>query len=206
MDETQSHWNRVYTGRDLSTVSWAETKPESSLELITGVDLALDSPIIDVGGGTSRLAAELVARGYTDVTVADICGEALRRARERDADSVASVRWVTADVRTHDFGRKYALWHDRAVFHFMVTDADRDAYVQTLHRTLRTGGYLVIATFGPEGPTRCSGLPTTRYDADGLLAVLGSSFALDRSFVVDHTTPSGAGQQFHYARFIHDLP
>jgi len=164
--------------------------------MIDTLRLAPDAPIIDVGAGASHLARELLARGHTDITVADISARALDRARDGFADA-DRVEWVVADVRDHDFGRRFALWHDRAVFHFMVTQEDREAYLATLRRSLAPRGRVVIATFGPEGPTECSGLPVSRYGGDDLAETLG--YQLASSHLEDHHTPRGATQQFLYA-------
>jgi ubiquinone/menaquinone biosynthesis C-methylase UbiE len=169
--------------------------------MIEALGLPPGAPIIDVGGGASRLAEELLSRGHSDITVADISAEALERAREGFADA-DRVSWVVADVRDHDFGRRFALWHDRAVFHFMVSTADRDAYLATLRRSLEPGGHAIIATFGREGPEHCSGLPVSRYSADELAATLGDGAALESWHIEDHRTPSGASQQFLFTHFV----
>ena len=159
---SHQHWKRIYTEKAPDAVSWFEAVPRASLAMIDELALPLDAPIADVGGGASHLAAELVERGYTDITVADISGEALERARDGFA-AADRVTWVIADVRAHDFGRRFRLWHDRAVFQFMVAAEDRRPYVATLERSLDPGGHAILATFGPDGPTRCSGLPVARY-------------------------------------------
>ena len=139
--------------------------------------------------------------GHTDITVADISGRALERAQEGfpDADRV---EWVVADVRDHEFGRRFAVWHDRAVFHFMVSQEDRDAYLATMEKTLQADGHAVIATFGPDGPTRCSGLPVDRYGPDELAATLGDRFQLVSSAPGGTTARRAArAQQFLYVDF-----
>jgi SAM-dependent methyltransferase len=194
----RDHWERIYTDKRPAEVSWYEAVPRSSVAAIERVGLPLDAPIIDVGGGASRLASELLRRGHTDVTVADISAKALERAREAfpDADRV---EWVQADVREHDFGRRFAVWHDRAAFHFMVSQEDRDAYLATLEKSLQLDGHAVIATFGPDGPTRCSGLPVNRYGPEELAAALGDRFQLVSYHLEGHRTPGGVNQQFLYA-------
>jgi SAM-dependent methyltransferase len=198
MRREREHWEQIYADREPDQVSWFEPVPSSSLAMIEGLGLPLDAPILDVGGGASRLAEELVRRGYADVTVADISGQALERAREgfQDADRV---EWVLADVRDHDFGRRFALWHDRALFQFMVSPEDCAAYLATLERSLRLSGHVVMATFGPEGPTRCSGLSVARYGADALAATIAERASLASFHLEQHRTPSGASQQFLYA-------
>jgi SAM-dependent methyltransferase len=194
----KAHWDGVHAQRDPREVSWFEPAPEISLALIEQAGVARDAAIVDVGAGASGLASALLADGYTDLTVADISDAALQQAKAALGTHAEAVRWVRADVRSHDFGRCYELWHDRAVFHFMVSTADRDAYLETLRRTLAPGGHAIFATFGPAGPTCCSGLPTRRYDALELTRRLGPDFHPEASRLHEHTTPSGQRQQFLY--------
>ena len=199
-DTSRDHWERIYTDKGPAEVSWYEPVPRASITAIERIGLALDAPIVDVGGGASRLASELLRRGHTDITVADISPMALERARDGfpDADGV---KWLVADVRDHDFGRRFAVWHDRAVFHFMVSQEERDAYVATMEKSVQADGHAVIAAFGPDGPNRCSGLPVHRYGPDELAATLGDRFRLVSAHLEDHRTPRGESQQFLYADF-----
>jgi SAM-dependent methyltransferase len=199
--DARDHWERIYADKRPVEVSWYEPVPRASLAAIERFGLPLDAPIIDAGGGASRLAEELLRRGHTDITVADISASALERARDSFADA-ERVEWVVADVRDHDFGRRFAVWHDRAVFHFMVTPQEREAYLATMANSLQIDGRVVMATFGPDGPTRCSGLPVERYDPDGLASSLGDHFRLVSSHIEDHRTPNGASQQFLYADLV----
>ena len=201
-DDAAAHWVRVYTREDVERVSWYQRQPRRSLALIEFARLAHDAAIIDVGGGASSLAARLVDDGYTDVTVVDISSAALDHARAGAASAAAQISWVEADIRTHQFGRRYDLWHDRATFHFMATPHDREAYLDVLRHTLRVGGHLILVTFGPDGPEQCSGLPVVRYDAPGLSAVLGPGFTRSWSGFEAHRTPAGTIQQFLYAHFV----
>ena len=170
------------------------------MELIQEAALPLDAAIIDVGGGASRLAGELLRAGHSDLTVADVAPEGLDRAKADLGEAAGEeVSWVEADVRAHDFDRRFDLWHDRALFHFMVSATDRDAYLAALDRALRPGGHLILATFGPKGPTRCSGLPVGRYDTGAISETLGTGFELVSSRLMEHRTPSGRSQQFLYA-------
>ena len=198
-DRSASHWKRTYAERRIGELSWTESVPAMSLELIAQAGLASDAAIIDVGGGASRLAAELLGLGHSDVTVADISAKALDLAKADLGEDADRVTWVEADVRFHDFGRRFDLWHDRAVFHFMVDAADRDRYLAVLSRSLRPGGHLILATFGPDGPTECSGLPVARYRAEEISSVLGEDYELLSSQLIEHRTPSGRTQQFTYA-------
>jgi SAM-dependent methyltransferase len=194
----QAHWERIYEEKAPDEVSWYESVPRASLELIEEARVARDAAILDVGGGASGLAGRLLDAGYTDITVADISGRALDRARAALGEDADRVAWVEADVREHDFGRRFDLWHDRAAFHFMVEGADRAAYLETLRGTLGPSGHLIVATFGPEGPTRCSGLPVSRYGAPAIAELL-PDFELVSSRLEMHHTPSGTAQQFLYA-------
>ncbi len=198
MGPERAHWNRVYSEKAPDAMSWFEPAPRTSLAMIDALDLPRDAPIIDVGGGASRLAAELLGRGYSDITVADISSAALERAREGFPDA-GRIEWVAADVRSHDFGRRFALWHDRAAFHFMVTADDRRGYLATLERSLEPSAHVILATFGPEGPTRCSGLPVARYGPDLLAETIGEHAQLVSAHLEEHLTPSSASQQFLFA-------
>jgi SAM-dependent methyltransferase len=205
-DGAASHWESVYTRKEPEQVSWFEPDPTRSLALIESAGLRRDAAILDIGGGASRLAARLAAGGYTDITVADISSAALEHARAQAAGAAEHITWVEADIRTHEFTRGCDLWHDRAVFHFMVSSHDRDGYLALLRRTLRRGGHLILATFGPQGPQQCSGLPTARYDAAGLAALLGPDFTRVSSGLATHRTPASVDQQFLYTHFVHGDP
>ena len=187
--------------RAVDEVSWFEAEPRSSLTMIEALALPPGAPIVDVGGGASGLARELLSRGHTDITVADISAEALERAGDgfSEADRIT---WVVADVRDHDFGRRFALWHDRAVFHFMVASEDREAYLRTMRKSIEPGGHALIATFGPNGPDRCSGLPVARYSAEELSATIGDWAELESAHTEGHRTPSGADQEFLFTHFV----
>lgn len=195
------HWDQVYEQRPPDEASWFEQVPERSLEMIASTGLPKDAGIVDVGGGASNLAGELLSAGYVDITVADLSAAAIDEAQKELDPQAGEITWVVADVLEHDFGRHFDLWHDRAFFHFMVEPSDREAYLRALRRALRRDGHLVIASFGPDGPTQCSGLPVRRYSADDLSAELGAGFERLGDDLVAHHTPSGNQQQFLYAHF-----
>ena len=199
----QPHWDRVYAAKKPDQVSWFRPHLETSLALIeraTRGDLA--SSIIDVGGGASTLMDDLLLRGYRNLTVLDISQAALDTARERLGPNANRVRWLRADITQADLEEQaFDVWHDRAVFHFLVNEWDRRAYMQALERAMKPGGNVVIATFGPQGPTKCSGLETVRYGAESLQVEMGERLELLESFLEAHTTPSGLPQQFLYALF-----
>jgi SAM-dependent methyltransferase len=197
----QHHWDKVYTTKAESEVSWFQDTPAPSLELIELVGAMQDSAIIDIGGGASRLVDHLVSRGYEDVTVLDLSAAALASARSRLGDKADRVRWMAADVTTWQPSRSYDVWHDRAAFHFLTEPNDQAAYVARLRRALGVGGHAIIGTFAPDGPELCSGLMVSRYDANALAATLGEGFELIDTRRHDHTTPWGAVQKFQFSAF-----
>lgn len=197
--DRDAHWNQVYEARDAERVSWYAPHLSRSLELIDEARLGPRAAIIDVGGGASTLPADLLDRGYGDVTVLDIARSALDTARERLGDRADAVSWIVGDVTTVELpARRYDLWHDRAVFHFLTDEADRAAYLAQVSRSLRPGGRIIVATFGPEGPEQCSGLPVVRYDDAGLQRQFGSAFERVRCLEERHETPWGSEQSFVY--------
>jgi trans-aconitate methyltransferase len=197
----RDHWEAVYTGKAEDQVSWFQQTPAVSLELIALTGATRNSPIIDIGGGASRLADCLVSQGYEDVTVLDLSSAALARARSRLENNANRVKWIEADVTAWEPSRDYDVWHDRAAFHFLVLPEDQAAYVARLRRALRPGGHAIIGTFATDGPERCSGLAVRRYDATGLAATLGIGFALVDTRRHEHATPWGATQKFQFSTF-----
>lgn len=197
----RTHWNTVYSTKGEQDVSWFETVPAISLEMIEAAGLTADTCVLDVGGGDSRLVDALLARGLDCLAVLDVSHAALERARARLAAHAAIPIWLEADVTADWSVKPMDIWHDRAVFHFLVDAGERQRYLAHLHATLKTGGTAIVATFAPDGPERCSGLPVARYSAEGLAAELGPAFALVESRPHHHVTPWGAIQSFTYARF-----
>ncbi len=197
----QAHWQDVYASRSHTDVSWYQAEPTRSLEFIEASGVAKDGAIIDVGGGASTLVDHLLDRGYSRLTVLDIAAGALRQAQDRLGERANAVEWCAADVLSFRAERRFALWHDRAVLHFLVDADDRDRYVRALGRALAPGGHVVLAGFGPEGPRRCSGLPVRRYSVDKFRELLGEDFKLESEAVEEHETPGGASQQFLYTRW-----
>ncbi len=197
----RDHWENVYTGKGENQVSWFQETPALSLELIELAGAVQNSGIIDIGGGASRLADGLVAKGYEDVTVLDLSAAALAAARSRMGDKAGRVTWIAADVTTWEPSRSYDIWHDRAAFHFLTLPQDQAAYVARLRRALRPGGHAIIGTFALDGPERCSGLLVSRYDAGSLAATLGPGFELTDTRRHEHVTPWGATQKFQFSTF-----
>jgi ubiquinone/menaquinone biosynthesis C-methylase UbiE len=192
------HWQAAYEARAATEVPWYEPVPRRSLELIRAAGLATGAAIVDVGGGASTLVDHLLAECFTDVTVVDVAPAALESSRLRLGDRATQVSWIAADVTQWEPPRRYELWHDRAVFHFLVDAERRGRYLAALERAVAPGGHVVIASFGPDGPERCSGLDVQRYSADELDDVLGPAYRLVTADLDEHVTPGGRVQQFVY--------
>jgi SAM-dependent methyltransferase len=189
------HWDATYAERGAEDVSWFQSEPHTSLALFDAVGVHRDAAVVDVGGGASALVDRLVARGYVDLTVLDISPVALDLARDRVGDA-AKVEWVASDVLTWGPDRHYDLWHDRAVFHFLTDPRDRAAYLATLTAAVPTGA-VILATFAPDGPDSCSGLPVARYGPDELADLLAGFDVVEARRDV-HVTPWGAEQPFTF--------
>jgi len=195
----REHWDKVYGGKDAEDVSWYRPHLDQSLDLIKLTGVGPEAAIIDVGGGASTLVDDLLARGYHNITVADISDEALAVARRRLGPRARNVTWRVGDITRSKLPRnEYDVWHDRAVFHFLTREEDRRAYIELVCRSVRTGGFVIVATFGPEGPEKCSGLPVARYSAEELRGAFGDAFQLVEKRDEFHRTPSGSEQEFVY--------
>ena len=200
--DREAHWQRVYAAKGERDVSWFQASPAISLQLIEAAGLRPDTCVLDVGGGASRLVDTLLAKGVRCVSVLDIAEEALRRSQARLGPDAGKVTWIVADVTGQWAAKPVDIWHDRAVFHFLTDATDRANYLAQLQQHLKPGGAAIIATFGPDGPEQCSGLPVARYSPEALAAELGPDFALVESVPELHQTPSGKTQPFQYSRFV----
>jgi 2-polyprenyl-3-methyl-5-hydroxy-6-metoxy-1,4-benzoquinol methylase len=201
--DTKAHWEQVYRRIPAEQVSWYRPHLETSVELIecvTGrVAGGRGARIIDVGGGESTLVDDLLARGYENVTVLDISETAIETSKQRLGAAAERVRWIAADATSAELDRgAYDVWHDRAVFHFLTAPEKRIAYVRNVARAVRPGGHVIVGTFGPEGPAKCSGLDVVRYDAEQLHGQFGAQFRAVESRQEIHRTPAGAAQQYLY--------
>ena len=195
------HWEQVYSSKDPTEVSWYQEHAASSLTQIQRSGLPRQGAIIDVGGGASTLVDDLLERGFVDLSVLDVAGTALAAARARQGPRATQVRWIEGDVLTAELP-PVDLWHDRAVLHFLTDPQDRSHYVHQLESSLRPAGHVILATFAPDGPQRCSGLPVMRYSADDLADLLGPRFELVETEREEHRTPLGTVQAFTYTRFV----
>lgn len=191
--DRQVHWDERYRAAGPERVSWYEAEPRLSLDLVELVGADQDTSVIDVGGGGSMLTPALQSRGFTDLTVLDVSGEAIRAVRTRLADPEA-VAWIHTEVSTWTPARRWDVWHDRAVFHFLTDPDQRRTYRRLLHDAVEPGGAVLIITFAEDGPTTCSGLRVERYRADRLLEEVGTGFVELAHGRAIHTTPAGAAQ------------
>jgi len=198
--DAQEHWEKIYGTKAPDRVSWFRPHLETSFGLIERAARGdRSASIIDVGGGASTLVDDLIERGYVNVTVLDISQAALDLAQNRLHKAAECVRWLRADVTQSDFPpRSFDVWHDRAVFHFLTRPEDRVAYVRNVAAAVKPGGHVIVSTFGPQGPTKCSGLDVVRYDAESLHGEFGARFRLVESLKELHDTPFGTTQQFLY--------
>jgi ubiquinone/menaquinone biosynthesis C-methylase UbiE len=197
--ETKTHWEEVYETKDSTQVSWFQEHAELSLQFIERTGMDKSGQIIDVGGGASRLVDDLLDRDYQNITVLDISAAALRVAQERLGSRANAVTWLEANITQvqlpHNF---YDVWHDRAVFHFLTRAPDRQRYVEAVMHSVKGGGHVIVATFGVDGPSRCSGLEVVRYSPDSLHDEFGDNFDLVSSTSESHATPFGTEQKFIY--------
>jgi trans-aconitate methyltransferase len=180
-------------------VSWYQEVPDKSLALINATGASTEDAIIDIGGGASTLVDHLLEAGFADVTVLDLAATAFDQARKRLGKQAGMVNWVVSDVTQFKPERQYRLWHDRAVLHFLTAASDRARYVEVLKDALVPGGHAIIATFGPDGPLKCSGLEIRRYSVSRLEDLLGPEFELQFHELENHQTPMGSTQQFLYS-------
>jgi len=197
--DARSHWENVYTTKAPEAVSWYRPHLEKSLEIVQKIAPDRSVAIVDVGGGESTLADDLLARGYQNVAVLDVSPTAIDVTKRRLGRAADSVQWIVGDITSAELpSSAYDVWHDRAVFHFLTEKEQRAAYARQVARGVKPGGYVLVSTFGPEGPTKCSGLEVVRYDAESLHAEFGVRFRLLESLKELHETPLGTTQQFLY--------
>jgi len=196
---TETHWESVYGTKSPEAVSWYAPHLLQSLHYVRRAAPSKQASIIDVGGGESTLVDDLLADGYQDITVLDLSRTALEVTQLRLGPRAAEVAWLAADILEVGLpATSVDVWHDRAVFHFLTSDAQRERYVAQVMHALRPGGFAIVGTFGPQGPEKCSGLEVSRYAPDELHGRFGAPFELIESHTEIHTTPWGAPQQFVY--------
>jgi 2-polyprenyl-3-methyl-5-hydroxy-6-metoxy-1,4-benzoquinol methylase len=197
--DAKTHWEKVYTTKEPEAVSWYRAHLETSLALIERAAHSRSPSIIDIGAGESTLVDDLLARGYENITVLDVSQTALDVTKKRLGVLAEQIKWIVADITQAQLEPfAYDVWHDRAVFHFLTSIEQRAAYVRKVMKAVKPGGHVIVSTFGPEGPTKCSGLEVMRYDAESLHNEFGVRFRLVESSKELHKTPFGTTQQFLY--------
>lgn len=201
MSDRSTHWDNVYATKGETEVSWFQDSPETSLAMIRAASPDHRAAIIDIGGGASRLVDALLQGGYRDVAVLDLSTKALDTVKKRIGAAASTVDWIVADATTWRPAKTYDVWHDRAAFHFLTDSRDRAAYVERLRSAVAPGGHVIIATFAPDGPEKCSGLPVQRHDSASLAAEFGPEFELVETRSEAHHTPWNSTQAFQFSRF-----
>ena len=197
--DTQAHWESIHRTKAPNQVSWFRAHLQTSLDLIERAAADRSASIIDVGAGASTLVDDLMQEGYRNITVLDISRAAIEVTKSRLGEASRSVLWLCADVTQGNLlAYSYDVWHDRAVFHFLTKPEERLAYVRNVALAVKPGGHVIVSTFGPEGPEKCSGLDVVRYDAESLHQEFGPRFRLVESSKELHHTPFGTTQQFLY--------
>jgi 2-polyprenyl-3-methyl-5-hydroxy-6-metoxy-1,4-benzoquinol methylase len=197
--DAKTHREKVHTTKEPEAVSWYRAQLETSLALIERAAHSRSASVIDIGAGESTLVDDLLARGYENITILDVSQTALDVTKKRLGLLAEQVKWIVADItqaQLESFG--YDVWHDRAVFHFLTYIEQRAAYVRNVAKAVKPGGHVIVSTFGPEGPTKCSGLEVMRHSAESLHGEFGPRFRLVESSKELHHTPFGTTQQFLY--------
>jgi len=199
--DPKKHWEGIYQENNPDEVSWFQPKLAISLELIKSVEPRKDARIIDIGGGASTLVESLLSDGYKNLSVLDISGNALAKIKERLKEKASQIEWFETSILDFSNPRKFDLWHDRAVFHFLVNGSDRATYLKNLTGLLKAGGHLIVATFAIDGPLKCSGLDVVRYDETAMKKEIGEGFEFLKSCNEIHKTPWDTEQKFTYFLF-----
>jgi ubiquinone/menaquinone biosynthesis C-methylase UbiE len=195
----KEHWENVYATKDVEQVSWYQEHLENSLQMIVGTGVDKTAAIIDVGGGASTLVDDLLKEGFADVAVLDISTQAIEKTKERLDKQAEKVEWITADITKAVLPENYYdVWHDRAVFHFLTEREDRQKYVELVMKSVKVGGHIIVASFGENGPNKCSGLDVVRYNPDSMHSEFGNDFELVKSLTETHQTPFNTTQEFIY--------
>ncbi|MCR4315382.1 MAG: class I SAM-dependent methyltransferase [Planctomycetes bacterium] len=204
MSDRKQHWDEVYASKSVDKLGWYRPTLDVSLAWIRELELPKDAKILDVGAGASTLIDNLIADGFTGVTVLDISSAAIEIMKSRFAENSASVEFIEADVTEIDLGLDaFDLWHDRAVLHFLIEEQDARKYVGTLENAVKPGGAAIIGVFAPEAPPTCSGLPVRRYDENSIRLLLDVGFELVKQERQLHVTPGGREQMYLWSLFRH---
>jgi len=200
MDDRFSHWQKVYEKAE-TEFSWYQSYPYTSLKLIVESKTRLDDPIIDIGGGDSHLADELLRLGYTNISVLDISQRAIDRAKARLGELADRIKWIVADVINFRSSEPFAVWHDRATFHFLIEDSNVGDYRNNVSQSVKSNGRFILGAFAETGPSKCSGLPVRQYSEHRMIRTFEGTFKKDRCFAETHRTPFQTDQTFQFCVF-----
>ena len=201
METLKQHWENIYEKKPLTDVSWYEAVPETSLSLIEEIHLSKNAAIIDIGGGDSFLAEDLLKKGYTNLSVLDISGTSLERAKTRLGKDADKIHWVESNMLDFEADQQYDLWHDRATFHFLTNPKDQEKYTQIAYKAIKDNGFLLLAAFSDNGPDKCSGLHVQRYSEDSMISLFEPHFKKIKCRQQEHPTPFNTIQQFLFCSF-----
>lgn len=205
MLDRKAHWENIYQTKSLQDVSWYQPVPETSLQFFAENNIPKNAAIIDVGGGDSFLADNLLDLGYTDITVLDISENALNRAKTRLGERASMVKWIVTDIAAFVPDRQYDVWHDRAAFHFLRDSDEINYYVNMLKKYVSEGGFVFMGTFSEQGPTKCSGIEIHQYSEQDLSTLIADKFKKLKCIYTDHLTPFNTIQSFIFCGFKHLL-
>jgi trans-aconitate methyltransferase len=200
-NDRKSHWEKIHQSKALQELSWYQSIPEPSLRMFRELGVQPTAKVIDIGGGDSLLVDHLLEQGFSDLSVLDISEAALEKTKSRLGRQAAKVKWIVADVTAFEPEEHFDVWHDRAVFHFLLKEEEISRYVQSAHKSLSPYGLLIVGTFSDQGPEKCSGLPVRRYSESALADCFSQYFEKLNAVYCDHITPSGAVQNFVFCGF-----
>lgn len=193
----QEHWNNIYNRKKAKELTWFQPELKLSMKFIENLGLSPSASIIDVGAGASTLPDSLLKSCFFDISVIDLSLKALEQSKERLGEDASKINWLVGDITSFHLNRKYDLWHDRAVFHFLKDSDSQIQYLKNLKCSIKSGGHIIIATFAEDGPLKCSGLEIVRYSKDELIRKF-KDFELVEFRKETHLSPGGMEQKFNY--------
>lgn len=201
MTNRNEFWENIYDTKELTDVGWYQAVPITSLKLLKELKIHASSSIIDIGGGDSFLADNLLEKGYLDISILDLSSIALNRAKLRIGKEALKIKWIHSDIIEFNTTKSYDYWHDRAAFHFLTKTSDQNKYIEKCKELIKEKGFLIMGTFSRQGPEKCSGIAITQYSIEELSAKFAPYFKLIKGFNIDHITPSGNTQNYTFCCF-----
>ena len=199
--DLKSHWENIYSSKKEDGVSWFQEHPKTSIDLIEKYSTDKSISIIDIGSGRSKILKNLIENEYVDLTYLDISQEACSKSKISLGAKQDLVQWYVENVLDFNTEKNFSIWHDRAVFHFLISKDDVEKYKQVVLKNIVQGGYLILGTFSENGPEKCSGLNVSRYSTESLKEIFNPEFKMIESFTIDHKTPFNTTQNFLFSIF-----